>query len=80
MVLARGQQGNNYFDNLSAMFYEYFVDFDLVFCVSDESGTNNDWESYNLGPKLNLTLTGLLRKVPILYRIRKKYSASSACA
>ena len=38
MVLARGQQGNNYFDNLSAMFYEYFVDFDLYFCVSDESG------------------------------------------
>ena len=61
-------------------FYEYFADFDRVFGVSNESGTYNDWESHDLDPKLNLTLTVLLTKVPILYRIGKKYSAGSAWA
>ena len=51
-----------------------------VFGVSNESGTYNDQESHDLDLKLNLTLTLLLRKVPILYQIRKKYSAGSAWA
>ena len=59
-------------------FYEYVADFDQVFGISDESGTYNDRESHDLDPKLNLTLTALLRKVPILYQIGKKYSAGSA--
>ena len=46
-------------------FHEYFADFDLDFGVSNESGTYNDGESHDLDPKLNLTLTALLRKVPI---------------
>ena len=37
-----------------------------------------DWESYVLDPKLTLTCNALHRKVLILYRIGKKYSASSA--
>ena len=49
-------------------FHEYF---DGDFSVFDESGTYSYRESYDLDPKLNLTLTALLRKVPILYRIRK---------
>ena len=62
-------------------FHEYFVDFDRVFGVSDESGTYYDREWHDLDPKLNLTLTALLRKVPILYQIGIKYFASSAsCA
>ena len=48
---------------------KYFADFDGDFGVFNESGTFHDRESYNLDPKLNLTLTALLRKVPILYRI-----------
>ena len=58
-------------------FHENFTDFDRVFGVSDESGTYNERESYVLDPKLTLTCIALLRKVPILYRIGKKYSASS---
>ena len=51
-------------------------DFDWVFCVSDERGTYNVRKSYDFDSKLNLTLTALLRKVQILYRIvRKKYPA-----
>ena len=46
--------------------------------VSDENGTYYDRESYILDPKLTLTCNALRRKVPILYRIGKKYSASSA--
>ena len=61
-------------------FHEYFADFDWVFCVSDERGTYNVRKSYDLDSKLNLTLTALLRKVQILSRIVKKYSAISACA
>ena len=37
----------------------------------DENGTNYDWESYVLDPKLTLTCNALRRKVPILYRIGK---------
>ena len=58
-------------------FHENFTDFDRVFGVSDENGTYYDRESYVLDPKLTLTCNALRRKVPILYRIRKKYSASS---
>ena len=58
-------------------FHENFTDFDRVFGVSDENGTYNDRESYVLDPKLTLTCIAHLRKVPILYRIGKKYSASS---
>ena len=54
--------------------------FYLVFDVSDENGTYNDQESYVLDPKLILTCIALLRKVPILYRIGKKYSASSSAS
>ena len=43
-------------------FHEYFANFDRVFGVSDESGTYNDREWHDLDPKLNLTLTALLRK------------------
>ena len=43
-------------------------------CVFDE----NDRELYVLDPKLTLTCNALHRKVPILYRIGKKYSASRA--
>lgn len=53
-------------------FHEYFADFDRVFGVFEEIDTFNDRELYNLDPKLNLTLTALLRKVPILYGIGKK--------
>ena len=49
-----------------------------VFGVSDENGTYYDRESYVLDPKLTLTCNALRGKVPILYRIEKKYSASSA--
>ena len=49
-------------------FHEYLADFDQVFGVSDDSGTYNNRESYDFDPKLNLTLTALLRKV----QIRKK--------
>ena len=59
-------------------FHENFTDFDRVFGVSDENGTYYDRESYVLDPKLTLTCNALRRKVPILYRIGKKYSASSA--
>ena len=59
-------------------FHENFTDFDWVFGVSDENGTYNDRELYILDPKLTLTCNALLRKLPILYRIGKKYSASSA--
>ena len=59
-------------------FNENFTDFDRVFGVSDENGTYYDRESYVLDPKLTLTCNALRRKVPILYRIGKKYSASSA--
>ena len=59
-------------------FHENFTDFDRVFGVSDENGTYNDRESYVLDPKLTLTCIVLLRNVPILYRIGKNYSASSA--
>ena len=60
-------------------FHENFTDFDRVFGVSDENGTYYDRESYVLDPKLTLTCKyALHRKVPILYRIGKKYSASSA--
>ena len=58
-------------------FHENVTDFDRVFSVSDENGTYNDRESYVLDPKLTLTCIALLRKVLILYRIGKKYSASS---
>ena len=58
-------------------FHENFTDFDQVFGVSDENGTYYDWELYVLDPKLTLTCNVLRRKVPILYRIGKKYSASS---
>ena len=77
MVLERGQQGSKLFDNFSAFqhVHEYFADFD----VFDESGTYYDPELYYLDPKLNLTLGGILRKVPILYQFQKKNSASSAC-
>ena len=50
----------------------------INFGVSDENGTYNDRESYVLDPKLTLTCIAHLRKVPILYRIGKKYSVSSA--
>ena len=60
------------------VFHENFTDFDRVFGVSDENGTYYDRESYVLDPKLTLTCNALRRKVPILYRIGKKYSASSA--
>ena len=57
VVLARGQQGSDSFDNLSGFrhvfFHEYFADFDLVFGISNESGTFNDRESYDFDPKLN---------------------------
>ena len=62
----------------SHFFHEIFTDFDQVFGVSDENGTYNERESYVLDPKLTLTCNALPRKVPILYRIGKKYSASSA--
>ena len=62
----------------SHFFHENFTDFDQVFGVSDENGTYDDQVSYVLDPKLTLTCIAHLRKVPILYRIRKKYSASSA--
>ena len=52
-------------------FQEYFADFERDFRVLDESGTNDDRELCDFDPKLNLTLTALLRKVPILYRIGK---------
>ena len=52
-------------------FHENFTDFNRVFGVSDENGTYYDRESYILDPKLTLTCTALLRKVPILYRIGK---------
>ena len=56
-------------------FHEYFANFDGDFGVFDEIGTYNDWELYDLYPKLNVTLTALLRKVPILYKIgEKKFS------
>ena len=58
-------------------FHENFTDFDQVFGVSDENGTYYDRELYVLDPKLTLTCNALHRKVPILYRIGKKYSASS---
>ena len=58
-------------------FHENFTDFDRVFGVYDEDGTYNDRVSNVLDPKLTLTCIALLRKVPILYRIGKKYSASS---
>ena len=58
-------------------FHENFNDFDQVFSVSNENDTYNDRELYLLDPKLTLTCIALLRKVPILYRIGKKYSASS---
>ena len=62
-----------------AMFFlEYSTNFHGDFCVFDDSGTYNYWRLYDLDPKLNLTLTGHLRKVPILYKIIKKNSASSA--
>ena len=48
-------------------FHEYFADFYRFFSVSDESGTFKNRESHDLDPKLNLTLTALLRKGPILY-------------
>ena len=60
------------------VFHENFTDFDRVFGISDENGTYYDRESYVLDPKLTLTCNALRRKVPILYRIGKKYSASSA--
>ena len=60
------------------VFHENFTDFDRVFGVSDENGTYYDRESYGLDPKLTLTCNALRIKVPILYRIGKKYSASSA--
>ena len=41
---------------------------------------NNDRELYDLDPKWTLTSTALLKKAPILYRIRKKFSASSVSA
>ena len=56
-------------------FHENFTDFDRVFSIFDDRF--NDRESYDLDPKLTLTSIALLRKVPILYRIRKKYSAIS---
>ena len=56
-------------------FHENFTDFDRVFGVFDENGTYYDQESYVLDPKLSLTCNALRRKVPILYRIGKKYSA-----
>ena len=59
-------------------FHEYFAEFDRVFGVFEEIDTVNDRELYNVDPKLNLTLTTLLRKVPILYGIGKKYSARRA--
>ena len=62
----------------SHFFHENFTDFDRVFGVSDENGTYYDRESYVLDPKLTLTCNALRGKVPILYRIGKKYSASSA--
>ena len=62
-------------------FHEDFVNFDQVFGVSNESGTYDDWESYNLDPKLNLTLTALLRfctelekNIQPLAHVRKKIS------
>ena len=58
-------------------FHENFTDLDQVFGVSDENGTYYDRESYVLDPKLTLTCNALRRKIPILYRIGKKYSASS---
>ena len=58
-------------------FHENFTNFDRVFGVSDENGTYYDRESYVLDPKLTLTYNALRRKVPILYRMGKKYSASS---
>ena len=58
-------------------FHENFTDFDRVFGVSDENGTYYDREMYVLDPKLTLTCNVLRRKAPILYRIGKKYSASS---
>ena len=51
LLLARGQCGNNLIVNLSAkrpFIHENFTDFDRVFGISDESGTYNDQESYNL--------------------------------
>ena len=59
-------------------FYENVTDFDSIFGVSDENGTYNDQESYVLDQNLTLKCNALRRKVPILYRIGKKYSASSA--
>ena len=69
LVLARGQYRNNLIANLSALrpfFYEKLADFYQIFGVSNESGTYNNQESYDLDPKLTLTCIVLLRKVPIL--------------
>ena len=54
-------------------FHKYFADFDRVFSVFDESDTFNDQKTYSFDLKLNLTLTALMRKVPILYRFGKKF-------
>ena len=68
------------FDRIFGISDENLADFDWVFGVSDESGTYNNPESYDSDPKLTLTYIVLLRKVPILKRIGKKYSASSGSA
>ena len=59
-------------------FHENFTDLNPVFGISDENGNYNDREWYVFDPKLTLTCNALRRKVPILCRIGKKYSASSA--
>ena len=48
-------------------FQEYFANFDRDFGMFDESGTYYEGEAHNFSPKLNLTLSVLLRKVSILY-------------
>ena len=85
LVLARGQCGNNFIVNVSAK-RPFFIMKTLSILIGFSAfptrvaPISNDQELYNLDPKLTLTCIALLRKVPILYRIVKKYSASSAIA